>query len=222
LPIIQSSLGESIAGVTVEVGKRRAIVVNLDGKNRHAYVLRATIAHELGHLLYDPPHRLNSLRVDEYGDLDTPPSQLLLDEVEARANAFAAELLAPQVEAVACYRAGGADPIGAVMDQFGVSFTVARYQVWNGIQRSVPLEGLVSNRREPLVEWKAREAFTIDYHPVRNVRPSRAGRFSALAVRAAQEQLVSWDTVAEWMETTVAEVMAGIPSMRELFPEVFA
>ncbi len=98
LPIVQSELGESIAGVTVEVEGRRAIVVNLDGKNRHVFVRRATIAHELGHLLYDPPHSLNWLRVDDYRDLETP-FEMLFDPVEQRANAFAAEFLAPQVEA---------------------------------------------------------------------------------------------------------------------------
>jgi Zn-dependent peptidase ImmA (M78 family)/DNA-binding transcriptional regulator YiaG len=220
LPIIQSELGESIAGVTVEIGDRRAIVVNLSGRNRHVYVRRNTIAHELGHLLFDPPSRLNSLRVDEYGELEVP-SELLLDAVEQRANAFAAEFLAPQSEVVARYNSGVADPVGTVMDEFGVSFTVARYQLWNGLDRAVPLERLVSSRRQPPPEWEGREAFTIDYHPVRNVRPSRAGRFSALAVRAAREGIISWDTAAEWLETTVEEVQGAESALQELFPRVF-
>lgn len=220
LPIIQSELGESIAGVTVEVGDRRAIVVNLSGKNRHVYVRRNTVAHELGHLLFDPPNRLNSLRVDEYGELEAP-SEMLLDAVEQRANSFAAELLAPQAEIVARYKSGVADPVGTIMDEFGVSFTVARYQLWNGLSRTVPLEQLVSNRRQPPQDWEGREAFTIDYHPVRNVRPSRAGRFSALAVRAAREGIISWDTAAEWLETSVDEVQNSEAALKELFPLVF-
>jgi hypothetical protein len=49
-PLIQSGLGTYVAGATLELRDRRAIVVNIDGKNRHAYVRRATVAHELGHL----------------------------------------------------------------------------------------------------------------------------------------------------------------------------
>jgi Zn-dependent peptidase ImmA (M78 family)/transcriptional regulator with XRE-family HTH domain len=220
LPVIQSELGESIAGVTVEVGDRRAIVVNLSGRNRHVYVRRNTIAHELGHILFDPPNRLNSLRVDEYEELEAP-SEMLPDAVEQRANSFAAEFLAPQSEVVARYWSGIEDPVGTIMDEFGVSFTVARYQLWNGLDRAVPLEKLVSTRRQPPQEWEGREAFTVDYHPIRHIRPSRAGRFSALVVRAAQDSVISWDTAAEWLETNMEEVQGSADILRDLFPAVF-
>jgi Zn-dependent peptidase ImmA (M78 family) len=220
LPVIQAELGDSIAGVTIEAADRRAIVVNLSGNNRHVFVRRATIAHELGHLLYDPPVRLNTLRVDAYSDLNLPSEQLR-DPVEQRANAFAVEFLAPQGAALSHFRGGHSDRLGAVMDRFGLSFTAARYHLWNALDRRIPLAELSSNRPDSTLEWEARETYTIDYHPIRDLRPSRAGRFSAVVVRAAQEGLVSWDTAAEWLETTEDEIQRTIRYMQELFPAVW-
>jgi hypothetical protein len=141
--------------------------------------------------------------------------------VEQRANAFAAEFLAPQDEVVALWRRGGVDPVGEVMDVFGISFTVARYQIWNGLDRSVPMESLVTSRRVPGVDWEGREAFAIDCHPLHHVRPSRAGRFGAVALRAAEEGLISHDTVATWLEESVNDVRDAALEIRGLFPTVW-
>ncbi len=73
------------------------MAINTQGLNGNVWVRRFTMAHELGHLLWDPDQRLQSLRVDTYRDLEEDPVQRPgLDPVEARANAFAIELLAPQ------------------------------------------------------------------------------------------------------------------------------
>jgi transcriptional regulator with XRE-family HTH domain len=222
IPIVQSGLGDSIAGVTVEVGDTRAIVVNLDGRNRHVYVRRSTIAHELGHLLYDPASRLKTLRVDAYDALDRPPDQLP-DVVEQRANAFAIELLAPQAAAVSLFGQTTENPLGRVIDEYGVSFTAARYQIWNGLKRSVPLDSITTSSRNPPQHWEAQEAFTIDYHPIRGLRPCRAGRFSALVVRAESEGLITADTAMEWLGvSSVTEIRNAQEPLKELFPAVFA
>jgi len=220
LPIIQAELGESVAGVTIETGSRRAIVINISGENRHVFVRRATIAHELGHLLYDPPGRLDHLRVDAYSDLDAPAEQLR-DPVEQRANAFAVELLAPQRDAVQFFRSAGKDGLVSVMAHFGVSFTVARYQIWNGLDRSIPLDDLTTDWRDLNLDWEAREAYTIDYHPIRGLRPTRAGRFSAVAVRAAEEERISWNTASEWLEAPTDELRRVAAQLKELFPSVW-
>lgn len=225
LPIIHAELGESTAGVTIEVPvpnkePRRAIVINLSGGNRNVFVRRATIGHELGHLLYDPSRQLSDLRVDTYADLDVP-AEHLRDPVEQRANAFSIELLAPQEEAVRVYQSTREDPLGEVMRYFGVSFTAARYQIWNGLERQIPLEELTTHWREFPAEWEGREASTVDYHPLRSVRPTRAGRFSAVAVRAAEEGLISWDTAAEWLEAPEVEVRAVAHQLHDLFPAVW-
>jgi Zn-dependent peptidase ImmA (M78 family) len=220
VPVIQAELGEAIAGVTIETASRRAIVLNLSGENRHVFVRRATIAHELGHLLYDSARTLSDLRVDAYVDLDRPAEQLP-DPVEQRANAFAVEFLVPQREAVALFRSRGDDGLGEVMYRFGVSFTAARYQIWNAIDRRIGLEELRSGRRDFPAEWEGRERYTVDYHPIRTLRPTRAGRFSGVVARAAEEGLVSWDTAAEWLEVHVEDVRRVLPELHELFPGVW-
>ncbi|MDP3939738.1 MAG: ImmA/IrrE family metallo-endopeptidase [Deltaproteobacteria bacterium] len=221
LPVIQAELGEAIAGVTIETVSRRAIVINLSGENRHVFVRRATVAHELGHLLYDPQRSLRDLRVDAYGDLDKPAEELP-DPVEQRANAFAADFLVPQSEAVTVFRSAKTDGLGEVMYRFGVSFTAARYQIWNGIDRKGRLEDLRTERRAFPAEWEGRETYTVDYHPIPKLRPTRAGRFGAVAARAAEEGLISWDTAGEWLEVSADEVRRVVPQLRELFPAVWS
>ena len=107
------------------------------------------------------------------------------------------------------------------MAEFGLSFTAARYQVWNGKKRQVPLQSLTATVRRPEPHWDAAESFTIDYHPLGHLRPSRAGNFSDLVVRAAQAGLISWDTAAEWLEVAEEELHRGAAAVRELFPNVF-
>jgi Zn-dependent peptidase ImmA (M78 family)/transcriptional regulator with XRE-family HTH domain len=220
LPIIQAPLGNDVAGATIEVdGQRRAVVVNLDGHNRNPYIRRATVAHELGHVLYDPPSRLNNLRVDAYADLDRDVAQVR-DPVEQRANAFAVEFLAPQAAAIARYRESPQDGLAAVMHTFGVSFTTARYQLWNGLNRTVSLDELRSDNLRWMSNVEAEESYTVDYHPIVGIRPARAGRFSAVVVRAASERRISWDTAAEWLITTPAAAQRAAPNILALFPGV--
>jgi hypothetical protein len=222
VPVIQAELGEDIAGATVEADGCRAVVLNLTGRNREVFVRRATLAHELGHILFDPPLRLEDLRVDAYDALERRPD-LEPDRVEQRANAFAVQLLAPQPAAVMQFQTTPGEALIAVMDHFGVSFTAARFQVWNGVGRPGPLEALTAANRPPDPAWDGRERYTVDYHPLRSLarHPSRAGRFSALTLRAALERRISWDTAAEWLDASVSELGAAEAGVRGLFPDVF-
>jgi len=54
VPFLQIELAPRIAGATIANGKCRGIAVNVHGSNENVWVRRATIAHELGHLLWDP------------------------------------------------------------------------------------------------------------------------------------------------------------------------
>lgn len=222
IPVIQTQLNERIAGATVESGGRRAIVLNIGGRNRDALVRRSTLAHELGHLLFDPSPELEELRVDDYDELEQRP-EVRVDPVEQRANAFGVQFLAPQAVAVERY-SHSRDLFGAVLDYFGVSFTAGRYQVWNGLGRAVNLEELQSPNRSPEDDWDGRESYTITYHPIRQLasRPSRAGRFSAVVLRAAMSRLISWDTVAEWLFCSPSDARGAVEAVSDLFPEVFA
>lgn len=223
IPVIQTDLGRRIAGATVESGGRRAIVVNLAGRNQSAFVRRSTVAHELCHLLFDPHGWLRDLRVDEYDELEQREDQVT-DPVEQRANAFAVQLLAPQAAALRRYHEGAsADPLGGVLDHFGISFTAARYQIWNGVGRSVPLESINTDRYTPESDWEGREAYTTTYHPIRALadHPERAGRFSAVVVRAAEAGVVSWDTAGEWLCTSEDEARRCAAAIRGLYPDLF-
>ncbi|MFO0608189.1 MAG: XRE family transcriptional regulator [Polyangiales bacterium] len=222
IPVIQTELGADFAGATVDASGARAIVLNLAGRNREVFVRRATLAHELCHILFDPPQRLNDLRVDRYDELDRPAEQVV-DVVEQRANAFAVELIAPQRASVRLFETSPSEPLAAVIHRFGISFTAARYQVWNGLARRVELTSLAAPNTRPDPGWEAREAYTVDYHPIRSLarHPSRAGRFSAVSLRAAEQRRISWDTAAEWLDASVDEVRDALPAVRSLFPDVF-
>ena len=220
IPLVQAELGDAIAGATVEVAGRRAVVVNLAGRNADVYIRRSTIAHELGHLLYDSTARLDALRVDDYEELERPADQVT-DYVEQRANAFSVEFIAPQCQVLECYRKASADPVGAVMDRFGVSFTVARYQIWNGHERKIPLESLTTKTCHPDPRFEAIEAFTAYYHPIKGLSVMRAGRFSAIVLRAAEDRILSWDSAAELLGCSELDVRQAAGAIRELFPTVF-
>lgn len=223
IPVIQTTMDEGVAGATVDFGSRRAVVLNINGMNSQVMVRRSTVAHELCHLLFDPTVELDTLRVDDYADLERRP-ETLGDPVEQRANAFAVQLLAPQEAAVDRFESMQGSLFESVLDHFGVSFTAGRYQVWNGLDRAIALDTISSPNRPPESDWEALESFTLDYHPIRPLmdKPSRAGRFSAVAVRAATEGLVSWDTVAEWLFSTEGEVRDAIDALMDLYPTVFA
>ena len=222
VPVIQANLDESIAGATVESDSRRAIVLNLVGMNKNPLVRRSTLAHELCHLVFDPHQDLEVLRVDEYSELDQRADERP-DRVEQRANAFAVQLLAPQDTAVERYRANN-DLFESVLDYFGLSFTAGRYQVWNGLDRAVPLHDFKAPNKRPSDDWEGRESYTVVFHPIRELasRPSRAGRFSAVAVRCAQLGIVSWDTISEWFFCQPEEAENAAASLADLYPDVFA
>lgn len=224
IPVVQAELGNSIAGATIAAGDRRAIVVNLSGRNRNVFARRSTLAHELCHILFDPRERLRDLRVDEYDDLDRR-EDLVPDPVEQRANAFAVQLLAPRTSALRVYEEQGDEALTTLIQQYGISFTAARYQVWNALERRVPLEHLNTQEPPREADWDGSEAYTIAWHPIRALadHPSRAGRFSALVLRAADAGIVSWDTASTWLFSSEKELRKEniIAAMKEFYPDLF-
>lgn len=220
IPVIQSELGPDIAGVTLEVEGERAIVLNIGSKNRNVFVRRATLAHELGHLLFDPARRLDTLRVDEFDELARSADDVP-DPVEQRANAFSVEFIAPQRALAKLYAQAPATAVAEAMNRFGISFTAARYQLWNALGRSVRPDTLTARQVQPDPAWDGAERYTVDYHPIAGVRPSRAGRFSALVMRAAFEHIISKDTACEWLECSEEQLTSAEEGVRDLFPSVW-
>lgn len=219
VPLVQAELPQRIAGATLANGKARGIVVNTRGSNENVWVRRSTIAHELGHLLWDPDAQLRSLAVDEYEELNRAPWDDQVDYVEQRANAFAIEFLAPQTAAVEIFRSAESREVGLrqVMDTFGISFTAARYHVWNGVDRSFDLNALRVEDYEPTDEWRGRESYTIDWFPIDATPMSRRGRFSGLITRACDAGLVSIDTASSYLATDSQEFSQRRGELSQLF-----
>ncbi len=200
IPVVQMEMHQDLAGATVANGNVRGIVINVRGSNENVWVRRATLAHELGHLLWDPDERLETLEVDRYDDLFSDPQEQR-DYVEARANAFAVEFLAPARAAGDVFQNSDNPRQGlrAVMETFGLSYTSARYHVWNALGRKTRLEDLIVDDWLPTDDWKGRESFTVDYFQPESVPISRRGLFAQLVVRAADAGLLTNESAATYL-----------------------
>lgn len=224
IPLIQCDLGDAVAGATLETGAGRAIVVNLSGENRSVFVLRTTMAHELGHVIFDPVDKLDALRVDSYDDLGRSREQIR-DHVEQRANAFAVEFLAPGEAVLAAFQESR--DLTATVGRFGLGPTPTRHQLRNASRGTVHADQLRvappgSEEWRRFASWEGAELLAVlHFHPIEGIRPSRAGRFSAYVLRAAEEGFISWDTAAVWLETSEATARAARDGLRELFPSVW-
>lgn len=218
IPLVHMELPKQIAGATIACGHTRGIVVNTIGSNANVWVSRATIAHELGHLFWDPDQRLKSLLVDTFNDLEEPP-QFKHDAVEARANAFAIEFLAPLAQALILYQKHTDSRAGlrAVMEHFGISFTSARFQIWNALERRVPLESFAVDDVDPTDEWKGQESFTMDYFKPESTPKSRLGLFAGLVVKAMRKRLISLDTAALFLGCTENELNENAAFIEQIF-----
>lgn len=200
IPVIQADLPPQFAGATLSNGTSRGVVLNLQGYNENPCIRRNTLAHEIGHLLWDPEERLNTLRVDTFSDLEFVREESK-DPVEARANAFAVEFLAPQ-EAVLLLCAGATsdeDAIIRVCKKFGIGPSAARYQIQNARKDDVELR----MPHSPIFlsdEWRSAENFATDlFPPVSGVPIHRRGRFAYWVAKMAKKRLISLDTAGSFL-----------------------
>ena len=202
IPLIQDELSPKIAGATVQSGDDRGIVINIKGKNFNTWSGRLTIAHELGHLLWDPDQKLETVIVDQHERLSEAPWSTN-NPVEQRANAFAIEFLAPQsaIRDRFSEYTHPPDDIYDYMVEFGVSFTAARYHVWNANHRIWELEEIASRAVKASEDWDGRERFLTTYLPSQELEAAgfgmnRRGRFLSYVVDAKRDRLISEDTAA--------------------------
>lgn len=201
IPLVQTKLGSGLAGATIENGTDRGIVVNIEGANKNVWVRRMTLAHELGHLLWDPRNRLNRLMVDRYNDL-VVNSSTRRDPVEIRANAFAIAFLAPPSEVDRIVHTASDIPTAVfeVAQHFGVSVSAAAAHVGNVSRVRVSLPGSMQ-RPEPSQENRAQEDFTIDFFPIKGVPAAVVGRFAKVVSYALVKKIISADTAATLLQT---------------------
>ncbi len=199
IPLVQTALGTRIAGATISNGEYRGIVANIEGANENVWIRRMTLAHELGHLLHDPPARLNKLAVDRYDELEGS-RRVLRDGPEIRANAFAIAFLAPPAEIqsiVGIYNDVWA-AIREITGRFGISVTAARRHVENVchiVVRPQPRDMTF----HPSDDWRADENHTIDYYPIKTTPKSRQGRFTWVVLRALDLRIISLDSAASFL-----------------------
>ena len=205
IPLIQDELSPKIAGATVQSGDDRGIVINIKGRNFNTWSGRLTIAHELAHLLWDPDQELETLIVDQDERLSEAPWSTN-NPVEQRANAFAIEFLAPQslIKDRFSEYTYPPDDIYDYMVEFGVSFTAARYHVWNANHRIWELEEIKSRAVKASEDWDGREGFLTTYMPSQELEAAgfcmnRRGRFLSYVVDAKRERLISDDTAALYL-----------------------
>ena len=223
IPVVQVDLGQRIAGATIVTrdeggAEARGVILNVSGANENVWVRRATLAHELGHLLFDLNERLENVRVDPYGQNEADPQarEAETDYVEQRANAFAIAFLAPPD---ALRRMVSTPPSTKsavdVMHTFGISRTAARYHVRNCFhgQYEVPSDSL---NEVPRDELKAAENLTLDFFPLRETPIQRRGKFAALVTRAVEAGLISSDTASLYLQCSVRDFKARYDQLREI------
>ncbi len=214
IPLVQLPLPKGVAGATVASNGHRGVALSLVGDNRNVWVRRFTLAHELGHLLWDPDERLHAVTVDLYQDLSVHHFIKKQGQfIEARANAFAAEFLAPRF-AVANRFLGADDPtkgIREVMEEYGVSFTCARYQIENGSRTYHGTNSALSGLRklpvietQPNNEWEVREEATAPFFP-ESVRESRRGHFASAVVDAESKHEITLHLAAAYLGCSTTE-----------------
>ena len=218
IPVIQAELPRHIAGATIAVedperGEARGIVLNTIGANENVWVRRATLAHELGHLLFDPIQHLDRVRVDTYQSNEIDP-QAATDRVEQRANAFAIAFLAP----IAAVRemAPASDSVSRVMARFGISHTAARHHVRNSRYGQYDVPDDIPSAA-PSDEQKAAENFTIDYFPIRSTPLLRRGRFAEVVTSSLAEGYISEDSAATYMNCSKTELQDKMETIMGLY-----
>ena len=225
IPVIQTRLPEQIAGATVAIrnseGREyRGIVLNTVGQNQNVWVRRATLAHEVGHLLHDPEDRLEKTRVDSYDANNIDPEVYSTDYVEQRANAFAIAFLAPNdaVRRLAPTPISG-ESVSDVMRTFGISRTSAQFHVSNAWYRQFDMPSVYDIPETwPSYEQIAVEDFAADYFPIERAPIQRRGKFAGLVAAGYERKLISDHTAAAYLDCEVVEFHHALETIKGLYP----
>jgi Zn-dependent peptidase ImmA (M78 family) len=218
IPVIQLELHTDLAGATVASRSQRGIAVNLNGDNGgNPLVRRMTIAHELGHFLWDPDDRLRRVVVDAYANInrDAVRDTGHLEPEERRANAFAIEFLAPRDAIRKEYErsGGGAAGLSAVIQSYGVSKVAAARHLYNASHGMIDV---IHERTDPpeLDEWNGREMLAVPLFVPQTVPVSRRGRFAGYVLQALEAGQISRDTAASLFGCDIADLEAALRSTR--------
>ena len=224
IPVVHTELPQRIAGATIAIsdgerGHFRGIVLNTMGANTNPLVRRATLAHEVGHLLFDPDQDLNDVRVDSYAGLQANPEQIgSIDFVEQRANAFAISLLAP----ISVVRERTDPPITPkhvvdTVSSFGISITAASFHIANAHYRNYPPPA-ADEVQYDWSSWRAVEDLDLDYFPIPDTPNVRRGRFAGLVAAASENNVISSESAAGYLRCTTKAFLKQAAAIRNIHP----
>ncbi|WP_292908931.1 ImmA/IrrE family metallo-endopeptidase [Niveispirillum sp.] len=210
IPVIQMEFNSHIGGATIASGRNRGIVVNTKGDNQDPFIRRMTLAHELGHLLWDPDPKLNQVVVDRYDHIKSDTMATSLDHVERRANAFAIELLAPGDAVIREFEKNGSGPeaVEKVMASYGVGKTALTYHLRNRSHNRIDMIGTSINHVST-EDWEGRESLATPLFPA-SVPLSRRGKISYYIMMAHQHRHISDDTAAILFGCEIEDLMKSI------------
>lgn len=211
IPVLQQVLNEKFAGATIANDGTRGIIVNEVGWNQNVEIRRMTIAHELGHVLWDPDDHLDSLTVDKYDDFESYSKNHKLnnstnrrdnisnrDLVEMRANSFAIAFLAPPVgvERIASQSNTPSEAIINLISTYGISQSAARWHLSNVTRDKKYIDASFKMVKNLTEAWISQENLTTDFFPLELTPISRRGRFAWLVTRHFKDGNISADTAS--------------------------
>ncbi|WP_186173349.1 XRE family transcriptional regulator [Burkholderia gladioli] len=212
IPVVWSELGSKIAGATVSSHGCRGIVLNNKFRDGDVNTFRFTMAHELAHLLWDGDDFLENLVVDSFESLKkltstTKPSKKH-HFVEVRANAFAAEFLAPRDAVFPIYsdhQRKTKNGILAVMNEFGVGYHCAKHQIENHMQGKIDDEKILDDEIDPDRLWAASEngSYATD---LANIKLSRGSRFSDVVVKSLLKNIITDNLASIYLDCTADDL----------------
>jgi len=188
IPVIQTALSSHIAGATISVNGVRAIVVANDRRHDDVFSRRTTIAHELGHLLWDPEDRLTTAQIDTFDMIGVDPQEdtdLDIEDryVEQRANAFAVHFIAPIDQNWAPNVNDDTELVIHTAEYFGMSITSSVFHLENRLHRAVSANRIQSDYLDR-DSWDGEESYGLGVIPVESVPDSRSGLFAHRVVRS--------------------------------------
>ena len=103
------------------------------------------------------------------------------------------------------------------MDHFGVSYSVAKWQIHNGLDQRIPVEDLKVRSTAPADHWRGTETFTIDYFRPESTPFSRRGRFAYCVAKALNNGLISSASAAIYLQCDEREVIDRAPAILRNF-----
>lgn len=199
--VLVTDLGdETISGMSFAAPARGpAIVLNAQGKNTNPLVRRFSLLHELGHLLMD------AQRGEPLAGISGFLSDHQLD-VEQRANAFAVRFLCPERELKSLARSEKRDPIGRLVERWGVHAAAARLYLDKvaGVELpEAPSDMHLVSSVSP--KWSEAEDWGLDRFPLDEVPLERRTDVALLAAQAYSRGKVGRDRYARYLGVTPAE-----------------